>query len=184
MACELDPMGLIYNAQYACALAHSGDLAAGKARLKWALEVEPGFWVGHMAAGRLHVLDGAPDEAITSLRRAVELCGGQSTQATAVLGAVCASAGRHDEARAVLHDLEQRTSQRFVPPTSLAAVLAGLGERDTALAQLESAIAVHDTRLVYLKDDWRWESLRSEARFLALLAHLKLDGYGPGLIAT
>jgi TolB-like protein/Tfp pilus assembly protein PilF len=184
LACELDPMGLIYNAQYSCALAHSGDLEAGKARLKWVLEVDPGFWVGHMAAGRLHVLASQPGEAITALQRAVGLCGGQSTQATAVLGAVCASAGRHDEARAVLSGLEQRASQRFVPPTSLAAVLVGLGEREAALAQLERAVVVHDTRLVYLKDDWRWESLRGEARFLALLAHLKLDGYGRGLIAT
>ena len=68
-----------------------------------------------------------------------------------------------------------------MPPTSVAALHAALGEVAPALALLEQAVAVHDTRLVVFKDDPRWANLRKEPDFLALMKKLKLDRYGPGL---
>lgn len=183
-ACDLDPMGLVFNAHYACFLAHVDERAAAHARLQWVLEVAPAFWVGHLALGRLRLIDGDLDAAIAAARRADELCAGQSTQAAAMLGALCARAGRHDEARSLLQRLQQRASQRYVPPTSLAAVHAALGESDAALAQLEHAFEVHDTRLIYVKNDWRWEPLRDEPRFHTLLQRLRVDGFAPGLNGT
>ena len=50
-----------------------------------------------------------------------------------------------------------------------------------ALALLEQAFAVHDTRLIVFKDDPRWATLRKEPGFLALVKKLKLDRYGSGL---
>lgn len=183
-ACDLDPMGLVFNAHYACFLAHVGERAAAHARLQWVLEVAPAFWVGHLALGRLRLIDGDLGAAIAAVRRADELRAGQSTQAAAMLGALCARAGHHDEARAILQGLRQRSGERYVPPTSLAAVHAALGERDAALAQLEHGFDVHDTRLIYVKNDWRWEPLRDEPRFHTLLQRLRVDGCAPGLNGT
>ena len=184
MACKLDPMGLVFNAHHACFLAHIGERAKAQALLQWILEVAPDFWVGYLAMGRLRLIDGDLDAGITAAHRAHELSGGQSTQAAAMLGAFCARAGRLDEARAMLQKLRRRARERFVPPTSLAAVLAALGDRDAALIELERAFDVHDTRLVYVKDDWRWEPLRNDPRYRTLLHRMKLDGYGPGLAGT
>ena len=64
--------------------------------------------------------------------------------------------------------------------TSVAALHAALGESAPALYALERAFAVRDTRLVYLKDDVRWAGLRQEPRFVAMLARMRLDRYGPG----
>jgi hypothetical protein len=64
---------------------------------------------------------------------------------------------------------------------SLAVLHAALGDTALALDALERAYAVRDTQLVFLKDDSRWAGLRQEPRFVALMARLKLDRYGPGL---
>jgi len=74
-----------------------------------------------------------------------------------------------------------RSKSRYVPPLSLAAVYAALGEVGPALDALDQAVVTHDTRLSFLKDDARLASLRSEPRFTALLHKLNLDRYGPGL---
>ena len=57
----------------------------------------------------------------------------------------------------------------------LALVHTGLGESEAALAALEKAYDVRDVRLAYLQIDHRWEPLRSDVRFVALAARLKLD---------
>ena len=68
-----------------------------------------------------------------------------------------------------------------MPPTSLAAVHAALGEPAAALTALETAVTVRDTRVIHLKDDPHRTVLHKEARFVALLRTLRLDRYGAGL---
>ena len=83
--------------------------------------------------------------------------------------------------RAILGRLLVLSKQRFVPPTSLAAVHAALGETALALSALERALVVRDTRLVYLSSDPNWAPLRQQPRFVALLKTLKLDRLARGL---
>jgi len=56
-----------------------------------------------------------------------------------------------------------------------------LGDTAAVLASLEKAVMARDTRVIFLKDDPHWRSLRQEPRFVALMAGLKLNRYGPGL---
>jgi hypothetical protein len=69
---------------------------------------------------------------------------------------------------------------RYVPPSSLAAVYAALGEVEPALDALDRAFETRDTRLTFLKDDPRLMSLRNQPRYIALIHKLKLDRFGPG----
>jgi hypothetical protein len=98
-----------------------------------------------------------------------------------MLGVHLARLGQQGEARSLLKQMLALSQTRYVPPTSLAALHAALGEVAPALALLGRAVVVHDTRLIVFKDDPRWASLRQEPGFLALLKRLKLDRYGPGL---
>jgi hypothetical protein len=80
-----------------------------------------------------------------------------------------------------LNQLLTLAKTRYVPPSSLAAVHAALGEVEPALDALDRAFLTRDTRLTFLKDDTRLASLRKEPRFVALVHKLKLDRFGPGL---
>jgi DNA-binding winged helix-turn-helix (wHTH) protein/TolB-like protein/Tfp pilus assembly protein PilF len=180
---QLDPLSLILNTLEAGFLLAHGQRAAAEARLARAFEVDADFWVAHLTQSVLHLADGQGELALASLRRADALSEG-STQATALMGVQLARMGREAEARAVLLRLRALAQQRYVPPTSLAAVHAALGERSAALDALEQAHAVRDTRLVYMKDDGRWRDLRLEPRYVALLRRMKLDQAGPGRAAN
>ncbi|MEO8937557.1 MAG: hypothetical protein ABI277_06680, partial [Burkholderiaceae bacterium] len=89
--------------------------------------------------------------------------------------------GRSAEARTILDQLRATAKTRYVPPTTIAAVHAALGDTDSALDALERALLTRDTRLIYLKDDPHWAGLRQEPRFMALMQRLKLDRYARGL---
>ena len=49
-----------------------------------------------------------------------------------------------------------------------------LGNRDKAFEYLNKAIEVRDARLTLLKVDPKWDDLRSDPRFAAVLQRMKL----------
>lgn len=177
---ELDPMSLLICTMEATFLLYRGDVAASRTRLARVLEVAPQFWIAHMAMASLHEQQGELEAAFASIAQAAALTD-QSTQPEALQGAMLARHGRADEARAILLQLEARARARYVPPTSPAAVLAALGERDAALTALEQAFECNDTRLLHLRDDARWMSLRAEPRFCRLVVRMNLANLPPGI---
>jgi TolB-like protein/Tfp pilus assembly protein PilF len=180
---ELDPLSLILNTLEAGFLIDRGQRAEAATRVQRVFEIEPNFWVAHLTQAGLYLAEGRADEALAAVRRADALADG-SSQATAVLGLMLVRMGKGDEARAVLARLVALQRTRYVPPTTVAAIQAALGDAGLALDSLELAYAVRDTRLVYMKDDGRWSTLRQQPRFVALLRRMKLDQFGPGKSAN
>jgi DNA-binding winged helix-turn-helix (wHTH) protein/TolB-like protein/tetratricopeptide (TPR) repeat protein len=180
---ELDPLSLILNTLEAAFLFDRGQRAEAASRLKRVFEIEPDFWVAHLTQAGWYLADGRTGEALEAVRRAEALADG-SSQATALLGLMLVRMGKSDEARAVLARLVALQRTRYVPPTTVAAIQAALGDAGLALDSLELAYAVHDTRLVYMKDDRRWSTLRQQPRFVSLLRRMKLDQFGPGKSAN
>lgn len=180
MARELDPLSPLLNALEASYLLDAGRFDEAQTRLKRAFDVAPNFWIANLVQAQLHLTQKRPDEGIEALRRAVAQTEA-STGPASLLGMQLARLGQRDEARAILNQLLGRERTRYVPPTSLAAVQAALGDVSPALDSLDKAYAVRDQRLIFLKDDPRWTGLRQEARFKALMVKLKLERFGPGL---
>ena len=177
---ELDPMSPGFNTLEAGYLLEAGRRDEARARLNRALDIAPNFWLAHCTRGLLYLADQQPDNAIAEMRRAVVLADGNS-RPNALLGVYLARLGQIEEARKVLNQLLALEKTRYVPPTSLAAVYAALGDVGPALDALDRAFLTRDTRLTFLKDDPRLAGLREEPRFVALIHKLKLDRFGPGL---
>jgi len=53
-------------------------------------------------------------------------------------------------------------------------VYTGLGDQNEALSWLEKACEERDVRVTILKVDPRWDSLRSNSRFIAILKRVGL----------
>jgi DNA-binding winged helix-turn-helix (wHTH) protein/TolB-like protein/Flp pilus assembly protein TadD len=177
---ELDPMSPLFNTMEAAYLTDRGALTEARQRLDIAFDLAPQLWLAHVAQGQWLVARGEQKAGIEALRRAAQL-GRSTSRPRAVLAAHLARLGQADEARALLGELRREAATRYVPPTSLAMVLAALGERDAALDALEQAWRWRDVRLVFLKDDPSWRELRDAPRYRALLKMLRLDGLPPGL---
>ncbi len=83
---------------------------------------------------------GRHEEAIAAHREAVALAGQGYSYYVALLANALAQGGRADEARAMLREFDARAAHEYIPPFDRAIVLAGLGEDDAALSELERAL--------------------------------------------
>ncbi len=170
---ELDPLSPFINALEGGFLSAAGQPDAARARLARALELEPDFWIALLVRGGLALDRSEFAAAAADLQRAAERSR-RASQVLAVLAVAEVAAGRRSQAEAILRELQQRAAAGYLPPTSLAAVYNALGDTDAALDQLERAHAAHDIRIGFIKVDARWNDLRDEPRFKALMQALRL----------
>lgn len=111
---------------------------------------------------------GDTERALEALDRAARLSGGNS-KPISLTGYVLARSGRERESRALLARLHETARERFVPPYAMALIHLGLDEHDASLEWLQRAEAVRDVHLVFLPVDPKWDPLRGDPRFEALL---------------
>jgi TolB-like protein/class 3 adenylate cyclase/Tfp pilus assembly protein PilF len=173
-AVELDPLSLIINALngYHLHLARRDDEAI--ARLKKTVELDSNFWIAHQFLGMAYIEKKMYPEAISEFSQAVKLSGGNS-EPLALNGYASVLSGDTAKGRAVLQELKSLESQRYVPPSNLALLSYVLGEKDEAFSWLEKAYQDRDIRLCRLKVDSKWDSMRSEPRFVEILKRIGLQ---------
>ena len=106
-------------------------------------------------------------EAIAELRRAVGL-GGRNPEDVATLGYAYALSGHKGAAVRLLVELEERAKREYIAPSAFGIIYTGLGDIGRAFTWLNAAVDRHDTRLVDLLIDPRFDPLRSDARFAQL----------------
>jgi tetratricopeptide (TPR) repeat protein len=166
-AMEGDPLSLIIgsNAGWTYSLAGKGDKAIEI--LKKAIDIDPSFPRTHFRLGRAYEQKKSYDKAISELEQAVNLSPEDACYQGA-LGHVYAISGHPNEARRVLHELEGRIGQPYVPAYAIGLVYAGLGENDRAMGWLQRAFEDRSTSMAYLKLDPELSGLHSDPRFEAL----------------
>src|SRR5215472_1124304 len=96
-------------------------------------------------------------ESLAELNKAVELSRDDSL---AALGYVYAISGRTSQARQVLAELQELSGRHYVSSADLAAIYAALAEKDKAFVWLEKSFEEGEDKLVLLKVDPRFDSLR------------------------
>ncbi|HEX6280348.1 MAG TPA: tetratricopeptide repeat protein, partial [Pyrinomonadaceae bacterium] len=173
-ALELEPVSLVTNALYGQILHFAGNDEEALRVLRATGEMEPNFWLVPLFTSRIHLKQGAWDEAITAAEKARDLSGGNS-EAVATIGFAHAMAGRTGQARAVYRELEERAKSRYVSAYSLAQVPTALGDTEKAMDLLEAGFENRDVLMIFLKVDGKWDSLRSEPRFVELIRRMHLE---------
>ncbi len=138
-----------------------------------ALELAPHFSAAYLAMGSVYEQRGLTAEALAALERGRTTWSGGMGES--LLAHAYAVRGRREEAQALLAQLTQLAKERYVSGAYLALIHLGLGEKAAALDWLEKAAAQRSGSLVYLKVNPRYESLRSEPRFSALLKKIGLE---------
>jgi len=172
---ELEPTSPLYVALEASFVAHAGHVDEARQQIQGVLRARPDFWIAHLSRGWLDADGGRYDDAVNDFTRASELSGG-SQQAVAMLGFALARAGRTAEARTLLTTLLARSQHEYLPATAIATIYAGLGDNDQAIAWLARGYASRDVRMTFLAVDHRWDSLRGDPRFVALMRKMHLPG--------
>jgi DNA-binding winged helix-turn-helix (wHTH) protein len=149
-------------------LAHANALIALDPISPW------GYWI----SATVSRVRGAPDEAVEHSGRAVDLSG----RWPFMLGwpaLLLGIAGRVEEARAMLAELEELAQTRYVPPTSFAWAWLALRDVDRAFGWMDLAVEACDQFMMPLKTYQILDPLRDDPRFAGLLRKMKLDGAPP-----
>ena len=181
VALVVDPLNAMVAHTAGAIYAWQGDMKKAVALWREAIELDAGNPLGHQSLGRWQCQTGAIEEGLASLRMAREI----SLDDPLVVGDIgycLASAGRPDEARALLAELEARSATEWVSPVSLARIHIGLGDREATLTQLERAYEERAYRIVGIGLDDRWDPIRAEARFQEIVRRVGIRDQGPSAI--
>jgi serine/threonine protein kinase/tetratricopeptide (TPR) repeat protein len=167
LAHQLDPLSLIIQTATGWTYYYARRFEDATRVQRGTLEMDSTFAVAHRILGMALEKLGRFDEAIEEARRAADLSGG-GTLYTTDLAHVLAAAGRHEDARKVVAQLEADSVNRYVGPYGLAATYLALGDRDRALSGLEEALRQRSHWLTFLDLDPDFDSLRDEPRFIEI----------------
>jgi DNA-binding winged helix-turn-helix (wHTH) protein/TolB-like protein len=137
------------------------------------LEMDPRFIQAYEFLGRAYEQKGRYEEAIGAFQEALKLRS-DYTHCLGPLGRAYAASGRQREARKILDQLKGLTARRYVMPYHIATVYTALGDKDQAFAWLQKACDERDDRLMFLKVDPFWDSLRSDPRYTNLVRGIGL----------
>jgi len=166
----LEPMSLTFAANVGMVLSYAGRLDAALDQLEGLVEAAPDSPVARHHLARLHVFRGEPDRAI----RLLEGFAARAPGGLANLGRAYALAGRTDDARAEIARLQGLGAQGFGVGYEIALIYATLGERESALAALETALTDHSQMVGFINVDPGFALLRNEPRFRDVVDQLGL----------
>jgi tetratricopeptide (TPR) repeat protein len=179
-ALEINPMSW---SNFACSGLHditAGNYKEGEKHCALAISMGASDTYARIFLGWSYELQNRFDEAITEFQKAVVGWGsggaifpGSAVFPTAVLGHAYAVAGKESEAREVLNELLTRSKKEYVAAYEIAAIYAGLGDRDRAFEWLQKAYEERANFLPHFRMDPRMWNLQSDPRFQDLLRRMK-----------
>jgi serine/threonine protein kinase/Flp pilus assembly protein TadD len=169
---ELEPLSLIISAAVARIYLHAGELDEALKYARRTIDLDVSFYVGHLILGWIYRKKGMFSEALDAAQTAYELSGAD-LEALADLGVAHAMAGRLAKAKRVLRDLQQAHAKRKVSAYYIAALFAALGDNDRAFEWIDRLLKEKSTGIADLYVDTRFDSIRSDPRFRALLLRIR-----------
>jgi eukaryotic-like serine/threonine-protein kinase len=153
---------------------HQRDYKALVEASRTFVTLNPGNWFAHYFLAVGYDGLGQQLDAVSEYQKALELSHGD-TDPAAGLAHAYAAMGRRAEAEKLLRELQRRSEIAYVSPYMIAAIHAGLGDKDRAFEFLGKALQEKSPDIPYfLKADLRLDTLRSDPRFQDLVRRVGL----------
>jgi tetratricopeptide (TPR) repeat protein len=173
VARELDPLCLVPSVTAAWTRYMAGRYDAAVDVCHQTMEMG-GWYVPAVRVLGLALLQaGEASEAAAALDQAIAAVG-RDPQLVATLAHVSAALGRRDDAEALIVELLDSATQRYVSAYQLALAYVGVDRIDEAFIALERAYRDRDPNLAHVAIEPRFEPLRSDRRFNQLLESMNL----------
>ena len=168
---QLNPLSLAASLNLGWQMYQAGKYVEAAAEIDNLIDFNPQFWGGHWASGHIYNRHQMYEKAIDEFQMAVELEGGHSLPLSA-LGYTFAVAGRKDEARRIIAELDALAKDNYVSPFHVAIVYAGLNEPDLMFEWLERAYDVRARSLAWLQVTVELKPFQDDSRFQDLLKRI------------
>ena len=169
-ALNLEPVTPSINMGLGLVLFHRREYDEAAEQLHKTLELEPNIVWPRFFLARIHLQLGDPEKAITAFDQLDILSAREG-----FLGYTYAISGRPEQARKLLHDLQEPSRPAHIVAFQIALIHAGLRSADQAFEWLERAVTAHSPLLLWLKTTPELDWLHSDPRFTTLLKKMNLD---------
>jgi len=170
---ELDPLSPIINTTLGWQFYLSGQYDQAVEQLRKVLEIDQKFAPARRILEGVYSRMGKEKEAVAERERFVSLSG--SPELAASIEEDFAKSGYKGVLRGWLEGMTELSKHGYVSSYDIAQIYARMGEKDLTLTWLEKAYDEHESGLVSLGVDPLYSSVRSDARFRALLKRLRLS---------
>lgn len=171
IAIELDPLSLIVHEGVGYIQLLRRNYEAALESHRRLADLDPMFYKAHSSIGRVLCQMKRYDQAIEAFEKALSL-GGAVPSTMAAMGQALGLAGRKNDARKCLAELETMALTRYVTSSCFAVVHLGLGEISRSLDWLENSCAQHELATKAIIVHPLWDPLRGEPRFQALVQRI------------
>jgi tetratricopeptide (TPR) repeat protein len=168
---SLDPMSVLIHRDIGWHLFCQRRYDEAIAQLRETLTLDPGFVAARTLLARALSAKGLHRDALHEIEQTR-----QSISPSTYLsfrGYIDAAAGDRSNALAAISELRRLSTSSYVSPYYLALIHTALGQNADALTELERSHAEQDSTLVTVNIDPRFDSLRDDPRFKALVARMQ-----------
>ncbi|HZG52880.1 MAG TPA: protein kinase, partial [Pyrinomonadaceae bacterium] len=176
-ALELDPLTLFNQHMLGFCLFYARRYDESLAVYRDLIEAASTHGLGFFGYSWVFGQLGRHEEAIDAAAKAIGFSG-PSPFITATLGSAYAAAGRTQEARHVLAELEELAAKRYISPYYLAIAHTQLGDYERAFTLLQQSFADGEAWIMWVGVQPQFDPLRRDPRFADLVRRTK----NPGLL--
>ena len=165
---QLDPLSLILNENVGDMLILARRYDEAEVQLLKTLELDPNFGVAQGTLAKLYEVKGRYREALELNFK------GAPPEVAAKVKQIFDASGMKGVWRARLDDLLARSKHDHISPDTIATMYIRLEDKDKAFEWLDKALEARDIRFTYLVADPRFDNIRSDPRYVALLQRANL----------
>jgi tetratricopeptide (TPR) repeat protein len=165
----LDPLSVNAQVSVGIACRAAGEYDRAMRELRRALEMSPANTRVHFQIGVTLVAMGRPADAIRNLEQAARPTQGHNSRFEAYLGYAYAAAGRAENARQVLKELDAHRQDQYVSWFGIGLIHDALGEKAPALAAVQRAFEDHAVELGQASQYPPFKTIASEPVFQAIM---------------
>ncbi|HEY9433080.1 MAG TPA: protein kinase [Blastocatellia bacterium] len=170
---ELDPLSPGAHTRVGIALYMARRYDQAIPVLQKTLSLEPKSIPARIYLGLCYSMQGRSEDALAEFQKGRAIAP-NNPDFISLLGMACGLAGKRDEARRYQEQLNGLAKRAYVSPFSQAAILAGLGDMDTAFMWMEKCFEDRSPVLGGLKTNPIFDPLRSDVRFDLLMRRVRL----------
>ena len=174
IACQMDPRSASLRSDLAWTYHFARRFDKAVSTSREAVDLDPWSFTAHRQLAKALMFSSRFPEAVEEANRCLQINAGQRRRLLAELATVHLRAGQKVLADSELGELETSDWDMREPSYEMAVLFAARGDRDLAIQALGRAAERRLTRLIWMKTDPELDSLRTDPRYIQLVARMGL----------
>ncbi len=169
-----DPLSLSIHLTVGRCLYYAKRYEEALAQINATLRMDTRYIPTYIALARAYIAMGRPPEALRVLEEGIGMVG-RAPLLLAYSGAALAHLGREAEARAILGELTELRTKRYLPTMYSTVVLGPLGDLDAMFEAYRQAMEERSGWLVLMKVEPAYITVHHDPRYQAMLKKIGFD---------